>query len=263
MVLIVFRPLEFSPFSIEQLFIWSFIFSAIIGLTILGSVTALIKLLGSSIRERWKVKNEVLLFLFVLTVISLVIFGFFILLNPKVNKFDLFKLIIIRTFATSLFPVFILVLYEQNHYQKVKLRQVERLNQELRKKAHPLPQSIPSTRLTEKIVLLAENEKLALQLMSTSLYYVRSEGNYVEVFYCQNQKIQKALVRNSMKAIEEQLSAHGFFRCHNRFIVNLKCVQSVEGNTRNFELVLENVNQKIPVSRSKSKILIQLFQQSG
>lgn len=90
---------------------------------------------------------------------------------------------------------------------------------------------------------------------------MKSEGNYVEVFYRQNQEKQKELIRNRLKAIEEQLPPTDFFRCHKRFIINLQHIQKVEGNARNLELVSDNFEEKIPVSRSKSEMLQQLFQQ--
>ncbi|WP_194977038.1 LytR/AlgR family response regulator transcription factor [Aquiflexum lacus] len=263
LILVLLRPFEFDTFSIDQLLIWSFIFAAIIGLTVLGSVSAIIKLLGKPIRENWNLKNEILMFLFVLAMISLVIFALFLMLNPKVNKIDLFSLVVVRTFVISLFPVLILVLYEQNHHQKIKRRQAERLNQELLKRKNPLHKKKSNSTLPEKIMLVAENEKIALQVTPASLYFVKSEGNYVEVFYYQNQKIQKELIRNSLKSIEDQLSGFDFFRCHNRFLINLQHIQKVEGNARNFELKLTNVEEKIPVSRNKSEKLLQLFQQKN
>lgn len=261
LVLVLLKPFEFGTFSLDKLLIWSFIFATIIGFTVLSSVNAILKLFGKHIKEYWSIKNEILLFFFVLAMISLVIFTLFLILNPKVNKFDLFSLVVFRTLAISLFPVLILVLYEQNYYQKIQKRQAERLNSELLQGKYLMHKKISNSTLPEKIVLVAENEKIAMQITPTSLYFVKSEGNYVEVFYHQNHEIQRELIRNSLKSIEAQLSAYDFFRCHNRYLINLSHLQKVEGNARNFELVLENIEEKIPVSRSKSEKLIQLFQQ--
>lgn len=263
LVLLLLKPFEFDTFSIDKLLIWSFIFAAIIGLTVLSSVSAIIKLLGRPIRENWNVKNEILLFLFVLAMISLVIFALFLMLNPKVNKFELFSLVVARTLVISLFPVLILVLYEQNHHQRIKRRQAERLNRELQLRKNPILKKKSNSTFPEKIVLIAENEKIALQVTPARLCFVKSEGNYVEAFYHQNQKIQKGLIRNSLKSIEEQLSAYDFFRCHNRFLINVQHIQKVKGNARNFELELANIEEKIPVSRSKSEKLLQLLQQKN
>ncbi len=263
LVLLILRPFEFSSFTEEELILWSAAFAVLVGVTILITVLIVKKKLQNTIEESWTVKKEISLILFVLAMICLVVFTFFLKLNTEANWFDLFSLVVVRTLAISFFPVLILVLYEQNHYQKIQRRKAEQLNRELLKNQNSISHGTQNIIHPTKTILIAENEKVALQIDPMNLFYVKSEGNYVEVFYQQNQKVHKELIRNSLKAIEEQLSVSDFFRCHNRFLVNLHHIQKVEGNARNFELVLENVDQKIPVSRGKSEMLIQLFQQKG
>lgn len=261
MVLLILRPFEFSTFTNKELICWSAVFAILVGATILITVLLFKKVLQNTIEEIWTVKREILLILFVLAIICLGVFTFFLNLNTEANWLDLFSLVVVRTFAISFFPVLVLVLYEQNHYQKIQRRQAEQLNQELLKKQHSVAQEINKVNHPAKVVLVAENEKIALQIDPMDLLFVKSERNYVEVFYRQNKKIHKELIRNSLKAIEEQLSVSVFFRCHNRFLINLHHIQKVEGNARNFELALANIEEKIPVSRGKSETLLQLFQQ--
>lgn len=263
LVLIFLRPFEFGSFPLKELILWSAIFSVLVGATILITVLIVKLKFKNTIEENWTVSKEVLLILFVLTMICIVIFTLFLKLNHQANWWDLFSLVVVRTLAISFFPVLVLVLYEQNHHQKIKRQQAEKLNEELLKKENAVSVEADNPGKLKKTQLFAENEKVALQIDPMNLFFVKSEGNYVEVFYQQNQKVHKELIRNSLKAIEEQLSVADFFRCHNRFLVNLHHIQKVEGNARNFELVLENIEQKIPVSRNKSETLIQLFQQKG
>jgi len=263
LILVILKPFEFDTYLVKHLILWSLIFAVIVGTTVFYVVTIVKRYFRKTIEENWAVKNEVFLFFFVLAIISLVIYTIFLLLNPQSNKLELFSLVVFRTLAISLFPVLILVLYEQNHHQKIKTRQAEQLNQELQKKQNRASPNTLNTTHSVKTVLVAENDKIALQVDPMDLFFVMSEGNYVEVFYYQNRKVQKELIRNSLKAIEEQLSASVFFRCHNRFLVNLHHILKIEGNARNFELTLMNIEEKIPVSRSKSYKLIQLFQQKN
>ena len=261
LVLIILKPFEFDTFLVKQLILWSLVFAAIVGTTVFCSVTIVKRYFRKTIEENWAVKNEVLLILSVLVILSLVIYSIFLLLNPQIDRLELFSLVVFRTLAISLFPVLILVLYEQNHHQKIKTRLAEQLNQELQKRQNTKPLGSHTITHSVKMVLVAENDKVALQVDPMDLFFVMSEGNYVEVFYLQNRKVQKELIRNSLKAIEEQLSDSVFFRCHNRFLVNLHHILKIEGNARNFEIELKNVEERIPVSRSKSEKLIQLFQQ--
>ncbi|WP_188443243.1 LytR/AlgR family response regulator transcription factor [Planktosalinus lacus] len=260
LILVILKPFEFDTFHTNQLILWSVFFAVFVGITVFFCVSVIKRYFLKTIEENWTVKKEILLILFVLTVISLVLFVLFLNLNPQADRFELFQLVVLRTVAISFFPVLILVLYEQSQHQKIKRRQAERLNQELLQRKSPSPQKKRNTTLPDKIVLVAENNKIALQVTPIDVCFIKSEGNYVEVFYYQNQKIQKELIRNSLKTIEEQVADFDFFRCHNRFLVSLHHIQKVEGNARNFELILENIEEKIPVSRSKSERLLQLLQ---
>lgn len=237
LVLFLLKPFDFDKIPINQLFGWSAIFSLLVGITILCIGLILKRYFRKTIEENWTVKNEIFFFLLVLAMISVEIFVLFWKINPTADKFDLFQLVVIRTLTISFFPVLVLVLYEQSHHHKIKSRQAELLNHELQSAKNALTQERMSNTSPSKITLTGENLKAALQITPANLSFMRSEGNYVEVFYHQNQKVQKELVRNSLKSMEEQLSSGDFYRCHNRFLVNLRHIQKVEGNARNLDLV--------------------------
>ena len=64
----------------------------------------------------------------------------------------------------------------------------------------------------------------------------------------------QTLIRNSIKSIEEQLIIFkNIIRCHRSYIVNLDMVSKMSGNARNFNLHIEKLGFKIPVSRSFPK----------
>jgi hypothetical protein len=263
LLLVALQPFEFARFAPPQLLAWSAFFAVLVGLAIFCCVSFLQKYFRNTIEERWTVKHEVALILSVLAVISLLIYALLWHLGGHASKFELFRLAVLRTVAIGFFPVLVLVLYEQHRHQKAKRQEAERLTQLLLQRQDPISQPNRGNAGPPKAVLMAENEKVALRLAFEDLYFVRSDGNYVEVFYQQNQGVHKLLVRNSLKAIEEQLPSHLFFRCHNRFLVNLNHIQKAEGNARNLELELRHVEERIPVSRSRSEALLQLFQQKA
>lgn len=262
LILVIFKPFEFGTFETNQLIILSVIFTVLVGLIVVLCVALIKRYFRKTIEENWTVLNEILLFLFILTVISLVIYVILLNLNHQANRFELFWIVVLRTLAISFFPILILVLYEQNHHQKIKRQQAERLNQELMKKKSSIPQKKSNPTLPAKIMLTAENKKIAVQIDPMDLFFVKSDGNYVEIFYQHKQGTRKELIRNSLKAIEKQLPATIFFRCHKSFVVNLQHILKVEGNARNLELILKNIEEKIPVSRGKSKTMLQLFQKN-
>lgn len=260
-LLLVLKPFEFAEFSMEKLFIRSAIFGVLVGVSVIASVAIIKKIFPQSIDKKWTVGKEILLFLFVLANISLVVFVLLLWFKPQTDWGSLFVSVVIRTLAISVFPIIVLVLYEQNYHQRKRRKEAEKINKELAKKQAEQEEKLHVHNVPSKLILVAENKKPNLQIVPTDLFYVKSEGNYVEVFYRQNQKFQKELIRNSLKAIEEQLPVTHFFRCHNRFLINLTHLIKVEGNARNLELNLENIEEKIPVSRNKSEVLLKHFQQ--
>jgi hypothetical protein len=262
LLLLILKPFEFATFSIHQVFYWSVFFALVVGLSVFSCVTVLKRYFRSTIEDHWTVKHELSLILFVLVIISLLIFGLLLIINPHVDIIELFRLVVVRTIAIGFFPILVLVLYEQSHHQKVKRRQAERLNRELLRREDAMTLTKSDPKVAERIQLLAENKTVALELAPESLYYARSEGNYVEVHYLQNQEVEKELIRNSLRSIEEQLSSPDFLRCHNRFLINVAHIQKVEGNARNLELKLVRMEERIPVSRSKARMLIEIFEKN-
>jgi len=260
LVIIILRPFEFSNASDLTLLFWSFILALIVGLSVVLSVWLVKKVFPLSTEEQWSVGKEIALVLFVLAVILLAVFLLMIILNPETDPKTIFRLVALRTFTISVFPVLIMILFEQFVYQNSKRREAENINRQIRKKQVESVAEIAKYDLNEKIVLRAENQKIALRSFDNELVMIKSEGNYVEVFYESKNQLQKELIRNSLKAIEEQLSKKpSFYRCHKQYIINLNHIQKVNGNARNLELIIEHLDAPVPVSRSKSEELLVRF----
>ncbi|WP_339610286.1 LytTR family DNA-binding domain-containing protein [uncultured Planktosalinus sp.] len=257
LILLLFRPFEFQTFSTAQTLFWSVLFAVVVSLSIFLIVSILKTYFSSVIEENWTVGKEILLILFVLAIIMFFLTILFLLLNPQQNLWKLLQLVFIRTFLIGFLPVSFLVIFEQYHYQKIKHKEALKLNEQLLlKETKPKSMSIP------KIIIMAENQKLALQLEPHQFIYTKSDGNYIEVFFLDKREIQMELVRNSLKAIESQLPDTMFFRCHKRYLVNLEHLQKVSGNARNLELHLNHISEPIPVSRQQSDALLKRIQDS-
>ncbi|WP_346859480.1 LytTR family DNA-binding domain-containing protein [uncultured Draconibacterium sp.] len=103
-----------------------------------------------------------------------------------------------------------------------------------------------SSNKTEKSLILAENEIL----------YLKSDGNYVEVYSCSNSKLNKHLIRNTLNTMISQLPAENFLKIHRSFVANLNFAEQIGLNGSTYELTLAN-NIKLPVSRTLAKTLKQ------
>lgn len=260
LILTVLRPFNLSDYNLDVLILWSTGISGLVGgvVLIVGGVST--RVLRKSVLEKWTVGKEIVLITTVLIAISLILFGFFLSQNPEIEWKDLFIDVVVRTLAISIMPVLVMVLFEQHRFQVEKRRQAEQINAELLKRNQEKDESLQSRIQKSKLQLHGENEKVVLSVFPEDLICFKSDGNYVEVFHKWNGQTRKELIRTSLKAIESQIPTSPFFRCHQRFIINLDHISKVDGNARNLLVFLDGLDDRVPVSRSKSKDILEKFQ---
>ena len=96
--------------------------------------------------------------------------------------------------------------------------------------------------------------KEILELDAYTLLYIEAEGNYVRITHSTTGKVQQKLVRATMKQAEEAVEACPFIlRCHRAFLVNVRAVMKVDGNSQGYRLRLEGCEEEVPVSRAYAK----------
>lgn len=246
-ILVLLRPFGLDTFDTSQVLIIGIIISLVVMFSVWGTVQLLSFLLPDWMAEdNWTVGKEIGLIIIVLFVIATIIFTLVALVSRSESpSFELFFIIGVRTLTIGVFPIILMVLVEQYRHLHTQLRSAKAMTDQI---SNPTPTSSRQT-----IALPAENGKVALQLAPETIIYLRSDGNYLEVYYWDEAKsLQMELIRNRMKAIVDLLPADAFFQCHKSFVVNLDHLVAVQGNARNFELNLQYVPDAIPVSRAKS-----------
>lgn len=106
------------------------------------------------------------------------------------------------------------------------------------------------------ITLQAENEKDNFSILYTSFLAATSADNYVKVFYQEDNKLKTAIIRTTLKRIEENTAAFPqFFRCHRTAIVNMDLVKTVNGSAQGYRLQLPLLQEEIPVSRNLNQVV--------
>lgn len=105
--------------------------------------------------------------------------------------------------------------------------------------------------LSEKeIVLYAKNQKEALRIKEKDILYIEAMENYVYVYYWKEDSLQKQLLRNTLKNMEEQVSETSLLKCHRSFLVNVQAIKKIRGNAQGLKLSLHRLDKiEIPVSR--------------
>jgi len=205
--------------------------------------------------ESWTVYKRILWHIWIVFTIGLGNYFFACLLDVLYGFYTLgFNLLIsfqIVTLSIAIFPIIVCAIWNQNYWLKRNLRAAEDISIRIQNSES---RTMGISEFDQKVILYAENEKEMYEFQVSSLLYISSEGNYVEV-YSLNKSLENKLIRNSLKKIEEQLKEYPFiFKCHRAYIVNMNKIKKATGNAQGFKLTLENIeNQRIPVARSYTK----------
>lgn len=107
----------------------------------------------------------------------------------------------------------------------------------------------------QSIILKSPTVNQCIEIIPGNITYIKASGNYVEI-YLKNEKKAK-LIRASLSFVSEKLQKFDFIiKCHRQYLVNKNSIQSYKGNSQRLLLHLENTINKIPVSKSYTKIIL-------
>lgn len=263
LIIVLLAPFGFQVLELPKRIIYASLISAWVALGIWATMSLLMRFLPNIMAEdRWTLGKELVLILFVMLIIILLILSAFILFQKDERPIAQESLKIASISLTiSLLPIFTSILFEQYRHQKSQLKKALMLTKYLKTRNEELSKGkIAGERKTESLLIKSDNDTVELQLEPQELIYIKSDGNYLEVYFHHIHKIQKKLIRNRLKAIENVLPEEIFFRCHNSFIINGNHIISVEGNARNLSLYLKDISMPIPVSRAKAKAISTFLQ---
>ena len=106
-----------------------------------------------------------------------------------------------------------------------------------------------------------EYKKLRLVIASAAVIFIKSEENYVQIHYQDQDKTKKFILRSSMKALEETLAKRGLVRCHRSYFINPSYIKIVHRDSTGSivaELKQENF-ESIPISRKYQDAITRLL----
>ncbi len=186
--------------------------------------------------QQFKIKSYLLWLIIEIALINLVYI--FLYGNPIGNfkndlvfslKYTLLSIWLPYSFA-------ILIVYFKNHREEIE---------SLKSKV-----VIPSEK--RLIVFKDENGKIKFSVQSSDLLLLESTDNYVSVFYILQNKVQRKLLRNTLKNMEEMLKENAIVRCHRSFMVNPVNVEFMQKESKKFNIKIKHIDRSIPVSEKYS-----------
>lgn len=167
------------------------------------------------------------------------------------------------------FPTVIFLFWNQNLLLKRNLRDAMSMNEALMHRLatpsaegnsteeQPVRRRPAETPCEEQQLLLTgDTRDSQLALKARQLLYAESCSNYVKVVWLAEEggEARSQLLRLTMKQLEEQVMPFGvLIRCHRAYLVNLRQVKQVSGNSQGCQLRLRACEETVPVSRSYVK----------
>ena len=106
-----------------------------------------------------------------------------------------------------------------------------------------------------------EYKKLRFVIAPEAVIFIKSEENYVQIHYQDQNRTKKFILRSSMKALEDTLAKRGLVRCHRSYFINpayIKIVHRDNTGTIVAELKQDSF-ESIPISRKYQDAITRLL----
>ena len=197
----------------------------------------------------WTLGKEALNTLALLLCITVCVWLYVAWLIGAMPSAGLFFLVLLWVLILGTFPTVIFAMWNRNIRLARNLRAATELNLRLAKKQET--KETPSATL-----VFSGGTKETLEIDARSFLYAEAEGNYVRLHYLspKDHRPVSKLLRLTMKQAEETACASPHIvRCHRAFLVNLRRVTKVDGNSQGYRLRLEGCAEEVPVSRGYAK----------
>ncbi len=198
--------------------------------------------------EKWTVWKGIVQNLTIIIPIALCNWLYFDLVGKPSGIDYSFPRFIFMTVAVGFFPVVFFIYYLEQKLRIKNLILSEKVNRQISSATEP-------TQKDDELIFKTQSSSIKIKL--NNFLCIKSLGNYVTLYFMQENKLKKETIRMTMKKIEEDFSDNKkIIRCHKSYFVNLDKVVTTSGNARALYLHLEELNFPIPVSRSFSKAII-------
>jgi len=112
------------------------------------------------------------------------------------------------------------------------------------------------------IALRDEKGVLRMSLKLSDIIYMQGSDNYVTVWYQAQNKLSKFMLRNTLRAMEDELSEEPVIRCHRSYLVNIEKVKLIRREKEGLSLELDSTPVcTVPVSRTYMDDVLAAFGQ--
>lgn len=163
-----------------------------------------------------------------------------------VKQIEFTDLPVFRTGALALLPLVLFNLISYNHSLKDTV-----VNALDNSRKHWFREEKTEIEVKYDLKLSAENGKDVFSARMEDVLVFHSSGNYIEIFWLENQIRRKKLFRQTFAFVEQYLKDKpDFKKCHRCWMVNLKKIEALSGNSKGYFVEMNKLGFKIPISRN-------------
>jgi len=153
---------------------------------------------------------------------------------------------IFRIGALSLLPLVLFNLISYNHALKDTMVTVLDNSRK-----HWFREEKPERVVPQDFQIVAENGKDIFSAHLEDILVFHSSGNYIEIFWIDNQVKRKKLFRQTFAFVEQYMKEKSEFKkCHRCWLVNLSRIDALSGNSRGYFIEMNKLGFQVPVSRN-------------
>lgn len=105
------------------------------------------------------------------------------------------------------------------------------------------------------------SEKMKFTINAKNVLYIKSSGNYVNVYFLEKGKIKKDKIRTNLKKLEKD-GIFPMLRCHRSYMINGSKVKVVRRSTIGLKLQLDYDSMQIPLSSKYKNAVINILHPS-
>jgi len=191
---------------------------------------------------RWTIRKEMVWNVWLFSNL----FVIFSLMAWFVNEIQFTEMSIFRIGSLALLPLVLFNLISYNHSLKDTV-----VNALDNSRKHWFREEKPEIAIKHDLKLSAENGKDVFSARMEDILVFHSSGNYIEIFWLDNQIRRKKLFRQTFAFVEQYLKdMPDFKKCHRCWMVNLKKIETLSGNSKGYFVEMNKLGFKIPVSRN-------------
>lgn len=224
------------------------VYALLSGISVFGFITGLKQIKFFSNKTDWTLLKELTVILILLFGMGLTIYFAAFIIEEPASRWNF------ATFFDSVKNAFLIGIIPFLFFTVINLSQ--------REIVRTVVQQNGITPGEELIQINSQLKKETLSFYPSQLIYVESESNYVNFHLHNNNKTQIKVIRNSISEIEKQLAGVPYIvRTHRAFIVNLKKIKSLKGNSLGYRIQLSGIEEEIPVSRNQASNFNKLYKQ--